>query len=252
MTYAIISDIHSNIEALQVVLKDIDQRQVDEIICLGDVIGYGPNPIECADIIKERCSIVLCGNHDEALVQGAEAFNKYAKNAIAWTKSKLRPSLFGGSKARLRKTFLEELPLRYERDGVLFVHASPRDPTCEYLLESDVITRDQSRFEGVFTAFDKFCFNGHTHIPCVITEDLRYYSIQELEYTWTYRGQRAVINVGSVGQPRDRDARASYVTVDGPTVHWHRLDYPKEITREKILRIRQLDDRLGERLLEGK
>lgn len=259
MKFAIISDIHSNVEAITEVFKHIDAQHVDEILCLGDVIGYGPDPVQVTDIIMERCRLVLCGNHDEALVQGAAAFNKYARDAIAWTKKQLKPGLFAGNKAKDRLDFLERLPLRYERDGILYVHASPRDPTSEYILENDLAMGDNKKFEEIFAAFEKMLFVGHTHIPCVITQDLHYYALSDLTVDgartcFKFDGRKAIINVGSTGQPRDRDVRACYVTVDeeaGPQVEWHRVPYNHESTCEKILRNRHLDDKLGKRLLEG-
>jgi predicted phosphodiesterase len=96
VVYAIISDIHSNIEALTEVLKDIDTAGIKDILCLGDVVGYGPNPLECTDTIMQRCKITLKGNHDEALVHGAYAFNMRAQKAIDWTRDQLKPGFFSG------------------------------------------------------------------------------------------------------------------------------------------------------------
>ena len=102
MPYAIVSDIHSNIEALSVVLDDIEKLGITDILCLGDVVGYGPNPLECVDLIMERCKVTLKGNHDEALVHGAYAFNLRAQKAIEWTRDQLKPGFFSGSAVRRR------------------------------------------------------------------------------------------------------------------------------------------------------
>ena len=96
MKFAVVSDIHSNIPALDAVLKDIEEQKVDKIICLGDVIGYGPHPIECSEKIMKRCDVVICGNHDEALKMGGLGFNGRARRAIEWTQEQLRPGFFSG------------------------------------------------------------------------------------------------------------------------------------------------------------
>src|SRR4029434_1933632 len=126
---AVIPDIHANLEALTSVLDDIRRHGYEEVYCLGDVVGYGPDPVACTDLVREHARVTILGNHDEALVKGAWGFNQVARSAMEWTKKQLRPSIFRpGSRDRWR--FLAELPLRHEWHGYLLVHGSPpaRDP----------------------------------------------------------------------------------------------------------------------------
>ena len=252
--YAIISDIHSNIEALTVVLQDIDSLGVKEIYCLGDVVGYGPNPLECVDLIMERCKVTLKGNHDEALVHGAYAFNLRAQKAIEWTRDQLKPGFFSGSAVRRRWEFLTNLPLRHELGDDLLIHGSPRDPTNEYILATEIGFGPTEKFEEIFQGFNRMLFVGHTHMPCVITDRYETKTSSELENKFVYpdmADKKVIVNVGSVGQPRDRDPRASYVVVDDNTITWRRLEYDFEKTAAKIEGIALLDSALAARLKEG-
>ena len=252
--YAIVSDIHSNIEALTVVLQDIDSMGIKDIYCLGDVVGYGPNPLECVDLIMERCKVTLKGNHDEALVHGAYAFNLRAQKAIEWTRDQLKPGFFSGSAVRRRWEFLTNLPLRHELGDDLLIHGSPRDPTNEYILATEIGFGPTEKFEEIFQSFNRMLFVGHTHMPCVITDRYETKTSTELENKYTFpdlTDKRVIVNVGSVGQPRDRDPRASYVVVDDTTVTWRRLEYDFEKTAAKIEGIALLDTALAARLKEG-
>ena len=252
--YAIVSDIHSNIEALSVVLKDIDSLGIKELYCLGDVVGYGPNPLECVDLIMERCKITLKGNHDEALVHGAYAFNLRAQKAIEWTRDQLKPGFFSGSAVRRRWEFLTNLPLRHEVGADHLIHGSPRDPTNEYILATEIGFGPTEKFEEIFQSFERMLFVGHTHMPCVITDRYETKTSTELENKYTFgdmADKKVIVNVGSVGQPRDRDPRASYVVVDDNTVTWRRLEYDFEKTASKIEGIALLDTALAARLKEG-
>jgi diadenosine tetraphosphatase ApaH/serine/threonine PP2A family protein phosphatase len=252
--YALISDIHSNIEALTVVLADIDSLGVKDIYCLGDVVGYGPNPLECVDLIMERCKVTLKGNHDEALVHGAYAFNLRAQKAIEWTRDQLKPGFFSGSAVRRRWEFLTNLPLRHELGDDLLIHGSPRDPTNEYILATEIGFGPTEKFEEIFQSFNRMLFVGHTHMPCVITDRYETKTSTELENKFKFpdlADKRVIVNVGSVGQPRDRDPRASYVVVDGETITWRRLEYDFEKTAAKIEGIALLDSALAARLKEG-
>lgn len=252
--YAIISDIHSNIEALTVVLNDIESLGITDIVCLGDVVGYGPNPLECVDLIMQRCRVTLKGNHDEALVHGAYAFNLRAQKAIEWTRDQLKPGFFSGSAVRRRWEFLTNLPLRQEEGSDLLIHGSPRDPTNEYILATEIGFGPTEKFEEIFASFEKRLFVGHTHMPCIITDRYETKTSAELGNKYTYPescDQKVIVNVGSVGQPRDRDNRSCYVVVDGDTISWRRLEYDFEKTAAKIDAIAQLDSALAARLKEG-
>lgn len=247
---AIISDIHANLEALQAVIEDIDRQGIREIYCLGDVVGYGPDPVRCTDIVRSRCRVTICGNHEEALVKGAWGFSQHAREAIDWTRKMTRPRFYRwGSRARWR--FLSHLPLVYQLGPYLLVHGSPRNPTSEYVLPRDVDWAQPAKFEEIFAAFETVCFVGHTHVAGVFTERPSFEAQSEIAEEFSYNGAKMLVNVGSVGQPRDGDRRACYLTIDEGRFRYHRVDYPWEVTRGKIHDIRQLDNRLGDRLGRG-
>lgn len=249
MRYAIISDIHSNIDALNAVLAHIRKRGIKEIICLGDIIGYGPNPIECMQLVMDNCSVCLKGNHDEGLVEGIYLFNTIAKGALEWTK-KVFVNLEQPTKDQMW-SFLQELPLIYSVDRNVFVHGSPLDPTSDYILARNVCV-DEKKFADIFATFDKILFSGHTHMPCVITESLEVLSLKELGYKYHLGDEKVIINVGSVGQPRDEDTRACYLEVIDDMFFFHRIIYDVDLVYKKIMDNKNLNNALGKRLREGK
>lgn len=251
--YAIISDIHANVAALEAVFRDIDAQGIRRVGCLGDVVGYGPDPIECTDLIRTRCAFTLMGNHDVALFEGAKGFNPAAKRAVKWTRDQLRAATDPAAAERVQ--FLQQLPLERREGTTLFVHGSPRDPWREYIFPDEVKvakSRTRKKFREIFAAFEAFLFVGHTHLPCVITDQGFVKSAKKLEWTWTRpEGVKAIVNVGSVGQPRDRDPRPCYCVVSGDTIHWRRVEYPAERTVQRIEQNAELDAILGKRLLKG-
>ena len=255
--HAIISDIHGNLPALEAVIADIDRRSIKRIICLGDVVGYGPNPIECIDLVRERCEIVLCGNHDVAVLTQAFGFHKYARDAIDWTREQVKPGPMSLWPKRARWDFLRNLPDRYTEGRVLYVHGSPRDPVMEYIEESDTLDMGfgpSDKIRDIFTRVEWLCFVGHTHHPGVFTGDYKFLHPSKLQ-DGSYKvaeNAKAVVNVGSVGQPRDGDPRACYVTLDGDTVRYHRVEYDVEKVVAEMAKIGSLDERLGQRLRLGK
>lgn len=274
--FAIISDIHSNLEALEAVLADIDQRKIKEIVCLGDVIGYGPNPRECLDIIRTRCKICLMGNHDHAVMFEPANFNLPAERACYWTRQLLEDEK-QREKRNLRWRFLGSLPVRHKLGDILLVHASPRRPINEYIFPEDVFTNPQKVMANFERLDARLCFVGHTHQPGVFLDDPYFDPPNELPDAPFYEvlDERAIINVGSVGQPRDRDPRASYAIVyrrpdvvesDDPTeslvaaalscsveqVEFVRVQYDIDKTVKKIFAEPALDDLLGSRLYEGR
>lgn len=245
---AIISDIHGNLEALQAVLSDIREQGIEDIYCLGDVIGYGPNPRECIDLVMKSCQVTILGNHDQAALFDPEGFNSGAERAIFWTRHTLETGDPQGNERRWE--FLGELP-RMKREGeFLFVHGSARNPLNEYVFPEDVY--NQRKMERIFGLVDHYCFQGHTHIPGVFTEDYNFYSPDEVNHSVDLSETKTLVNVGSVGQPRDGDSRASYVTLDGTTVTFRRVEYPFEETIAKIYDIPELDNFLGDRLRDGR
>jgi len=248
MKRAIISDIHSNLEALEAVLNDIESQGITEIYSLGDTVGYGPNPIECIEIIRKKVTICLLGNHDQASLFDPEGFNSSAERAIFWTREQLEnPKITGMDE---RWDFLNSLPKIHREDDFVFVHGSPKNPLNEYVFQEDIY--NERRMERLFSAIPMCSFQGHTHVPGVFTEDREFYSPNEINMRYTLGEKKAMINVGSVGQPRDRDSRACYVVLEDDTITYRRVEYPFEITIGKITPIIELDNYLGQRLREGK
>ena len=249
--FAIISDLHSNIEALGAVLKRLKGEGVERIVCLGDVVGYGPDPERCIDMVMENCDLTLCGNHDEALMKGANDFNPVARQVIEYNRRTLKPSLLAGAARRARWRFLEGLPLQHREGEHLMVHGSPRDPVHEYIMKTDVIFIPD-KIRDIFAQFDGLCFVGHTHFPGVFTHDLQFLDLAQLDGKYTWDGKSAIINVGSVGQPRDGDPRACCVVVDGNEVRWLRTDYDIATTQRKIYDNPNIPDLCAARLEIGK
>ena len=257
---AFVSDIHANIEALVVVVDDIEAKGIapEDVICLGDVIGYGPNPAECLDIALHFRATIL-GNHEEAVVNGAFGFSPMARQAINWTRAQFKPRHFGSAQRKQRWDWLAELPYAYrdEEHGLYFVHGSPRDPTMEYVQKSDCegfFGEVPPKLREIFGMIECPCLIGHTHVPCVIHEDATYESSADLDNQITLEpNTKYVINVGSVGQPRDQDTRACYCTYDTETrvLRWHRLEYDVEKTAAKIRELPMLDNRSADRLTMG-
>ena len=256
---AIISDIHSNLAALEAVVADIEARTIERVFCLGDIVGYGPNPHDCVDLLRRR-EVVIMGNHDEAILHSrkADEFNLRAEMAIEWTRDELAHS---GSEDEVaeRFGFLRNLPDNSELaiDGVpvCLVHGSPRRPLREYVFPRDV--RNEAKMRDIFSRFERLCFIGHSHVPGIYTEDLAYTHPSDLELLKIYHfddDQKTIVNVGSVGQPRDNDPRACYATLtdEADAVVFRRVKYDIEKTREQIYKIPGLDNSLGDRLVEGR
>lgn len=245
---AIISDIHGNVEALQAVLADIREQGIQEIYCLGDIIGYGPNPRECIDLIRRHTAVTILGNHDQAALFDPEGFNSGAERAIFWTRHALETG--SGPENEARWEFLGELPRMKREEQFLFVHGSARNPLNEYVFPEDVY--NQRKMERIFGLVDKFCFQGHTHIPGIFTEDYNFFSPDELNHQVELGPGKTLVNVGSVGQPRDGDNRSCYVILKGQQVNYRRVSYDFEKTIAKIYAIPELDNFLGDRLRDGR
>lgn len=252
---AIISDVHGNLEGLEAVLADIDRQGITDIICLGDIVGYGPNPAECTDLVRQRCQLVIRGNHDDALIHGPIGFTHMAREAIEWTRKCMRPRLWRRGSAE-RWKFLENLPVKANWEDLLLVHGSPRDPTSEYVMDRDLAMGDHQKFVEIFELIETVCLVGHTHVPGVFydeSERTRWVAQADLGGPFQYEDTKMLINVGSVGQPRDRDPRACYLSVD-PSARefcFHRIDYDVQVTRRKIHETPGLSDQLGDRLGDG-
>jgi predicted phosphodiesterase len=251
---AIISDIHSNLEGLEAVLADIQQQGVSEIYCLGDVIGYGPNPRECIDLVM-KCNACILGNHDQGALFDPEGFNSGAERAIFWTREQLETPV-GTQEDRTRRwNFLGELPRNRRENGYLFVHGSARNPLNEYVFPEDIY--NQRKMEKIFSLIEKYCFQGHTHVPGVFSQhpnsqNYTFASPDELGYQYRLSDTKVMINVGSVGQPRDGNPRSCYVILEDDVVKFRRVEYPFDKTIQKIYATPELDNFLGDRLREGR
>jgi len=250
---AIISDLHSNREALEAVFVDIGKRGVDDLVCLGDVVGYGPEPEYCVDVVRKNARWCLMGNHDDALFRDASDFNPHARGAVEFTRRRLHPHWWSSNEKRMRWSWLKSLPLRMAEGRFLFVHGSPRDPVREYVLSTDGIL-NPDKLRSIFDSFEHVAVAGHTHQPGIHDESMRFQALNgaqevtiELE-----PGKKYYINVGSTGQPRDGDARACYAVLEEDRVSWYRVPYDFRITQEKILKTGVLSDILARRLAVGK
>ena len=251
---AIISDIHSNLEAFEAVLADIRSQKITDIVCLGDIIGYGPSPIECIKLAIQNNIKCIYGNHEVALFQKETRFNPRAMQALNWTKRVLQKAL---AEPGIRD-FFQNLKHEIRTKKIIYTHGSPRNSTTEYLIRSDDFfqlkpeVKDSLREN--FALVPEVGFTGHTHIPCVCTDDLylvhpAWQDYQPYPILW---GTKTLINVGSVGQPRDDDSRACYAVFDGKAHITHRrVEYPVEATVKRFQANPNLDPSLGERLRTG-
>jgi diadenosine tetraphosphatase ApaH/serine/threonine PP2A family protein phosphatase len=275
---AVISDIHGNAEALKTVLADIDRRGIERVICLGDIVGYGPDPLECVDLVRQRCQWSLMGNHDFGVLYEPTNFNPGAESAAFWTREQFARERDEKLLAD-RYEFLGKLKVRIVDTPpgfpipILAVHGSPRRPINEYIFPDDAINAPD-KMESIFEKVEHVCIVGHTHVPGVFTDEPDFYPPSELgEGGYKFRqGEKAVINVGSVGQPRDGDPRAAYAILYGPEeknghgsplqngpaapilgrVEFVRVPYNVDVTANKIRGIADLSDWLGERLYDGR
>lgn len=240
MTTVLLSDIHANLEALEAVLRAVDERKPDRVLCLGDVVGYGASPNECLDLVRRHCKTVLLGNHDAAASGGPEAarFNIYARTAAEWTARTL---------TRENREYLQKLPLTATFGAHFCVHASPATPRdWEYLL-------DRFDAEPQFAYFtEPVCFIGHTHQPAVFMADPGGTRSLPPKTFCLDPARRYIVNVGSVGQPRDRDPRACFVVLreGSGEVEYVRVPYDVEGAQAKI-RAAHLPDVLAARLATG-
>jgi predicted phosphodiesterase len=227
MRVAVISDIHGNLAALEAVLEKI-KGQVEQVWCLGDIVGYGPNPNKCVERVRQEKVICVVGNHDWACLGKLDLgdFNPDARWACQWTMGKLNEE---------SRRFLNELPSTLVMDEFTLVHGSPRASIWEYITHSSIALENFGFFDT------RVCLVGHTHVPLAFhlaAEDAIF-----CERHWlTDAGPmdlssgRWILNPGGVGQPRDGDPRAPFVIVDTETlrVEIHRADYPVQETQEQM------------------
>ncbi|RMH02508.1 MAG: metallophosphoesterase [Planctomycetota bacterium] len=255
---ALVSDLHANLEAVDAAWADLDAAGVPEVLCLGDVIGYGASPREVIERVRQRCAVCLLGNHDAALLDDREAlgFNERALQAIDFSRRALDPEQ--ESNWPLWDWLGGLVPAMAVDPGaggeeISLVHASPRSPLMEYLLPNAGSRAD--RLAANFAAADhRLTFFGHTHHPGWFAEgDPEFHRAEGDGAELVLEpDRRYLINVGSVGQPRDGDPRLAFALYDGGTVRWRRLAYDNEAARRRILAAADLPDSLGDRLLAGR
>ena len=226
MRYAIISDIHSNLEAFQSVLGDLDEKgEFDKIWCLGDIVGYGPDPHSCIELLRKQNQISVAGNHDLASIGLRDTFdfNRYAVIAADWTKRQLTDEDI---------KYLSSLPEKLIEADFTLVHGSPRDPINEYVLSERVAEENFNYFET------KYCLVGHSHVPLIfasIGSEAILLNIERESYLLLNK-ERLIINPGGVGQPRDNDPRASYAIYDSDSgrIFHRKVEYDISATQEKM------------------
>lgn len=242
MRYGIFGDVHSNIEAFEAVIGAYKKEKIDKYICVGDVVGYGVNPEECIDKIISLGAFVCAGNHDWAAVNllSLDYFNPDAAAAIAWTRKNLNTR---------HKGFLESLKLVYKNDDLTVVHA-----TLDHPAEFNYLTEAYMAEETFLSMETKICFVGHTHIPGIFRKgaDERIYYHQDRQI-FLSKENKYIVNVGSIGQPRDNNLHSCYCIFDTTEaeIEIKRMPYDAKKTRNKIIG-QGLPVFLGERLLEGK
>mgnify|MGYP001078526010 CR=1 FL=1 len=245
---ALIADIHANLEAFQAVLSDIAEDRVDRILCLGDIVGYGPDPAACVDLAFTACDRIVLGNHDEAVVREEFrfSFNERARASLDFTADALSAE---------HKHLLATLPDRARVDGVSLAHASFGAKQYEYLYNDEAAERS---IRGLRTRIGAV---GHTHLPSVVSgrqglagviDDLRHAPLAPNVVTPLARDAVSIVNPGSVGQPRDRNPDASYAVLDTDalSVQLRRVAYDVANTQRKIAKL-GLPAMLAERLLVG-
>jgi predicted phosphodiesterase len=244
MRYLVISDIHANQAALSAVLADAGS--FDFVWSLGDLVGYGPDPNECIQRLRELPHFSLAGNHDWAALGKLDitSFNTDARVSSIWTQNELSPE---------SREYLDSLHTNSEQGEFTLAHASPRQPVWEYVLDPLIAQRNFAYFET------PFCLVGHTHIPVIFCQfDVNPNGCKTLvppfdgPISLEIEG-RLILNPGSVGQPRDGNPDASYAILDTDAMTWeyYRVPYPIEITQERM-RARDLPPRLIERLVYGR
>jgi len=235
----ILSDIHSNLEALEAVLDSMKKENVHRILCLGDLVGYGPDPNGCIEKIMDASDVVIAGNHDQGVVglTPLEHFNENARLAIEWSMETIEPHL---------QETLAALPTIHEENHFLAVHATPNEPTRWHYLfsEAQIVNNLEAMTLPV-------CFVGHSHVPVAFVLDPDHeVLIQEATDVRFREGRKYLINVGSVGQPRDGDPRAAFGIYEGDRFNLRRVEYDIASVQKKM-RAHQLPLQLIERLSIG-
>lgn len=240
MRYLILADVHSNLEAFAALLAAAEaEGEIEEIWCLGDMVGYGPDPHHCLQLLRRYPHICVAGNHDLAAIGRIDTsqFNAAAAAAARWTAEHL---------AVEDREYLEALPLKLERGDFTLVHGSPREPVWEYLLSPEEARASLAYFTT------RFCLIGHSHIPLLFEFRDSRCQLSLLPPSLPLGRNRMILNPGGAGQPRDQDPRASFVIYDSEASHLRhfRVAYPVATTQEKMRRL-GLPHSLADRLSYG-
>ncbi len=239
MKYVIFSDVHSNLESLHAFIDVVADVPHDKKICLGDLVGYAADPNACVDWVRENANLTIAGNHDFAAVEKTDVsyFNSYAYQSCMWTRKVLSAE---------NREFLSALPLFKEEAGVHWVHAAPLRPEdWDYITNAWEGERQMEHFSA------PVCFYGHTHRPCIFEQEPGGATKMYVESSWDLKpNHKYIVNVGSLGQPRDGNPDPAFVVYDNEArrVEWRRFSYDFQATQEKILQAglpAVLADRLG-------
>ncbi|HEC22874.1 MAG TPA: metallophosphoesterase [Chloroflexi bacterium] len=245
MRYLVISDIHANLTAFETVLKDAGTlgKDYDFVWCLGDVVGYGPDPNECVELLRSMPHLCLAGNHDWAALGRLDirTFNADARKALTWTRETLTEE---------NLAYLEALPITFVLDSFTLAHGSPREPVWEYILDPLIAALNFKHFETTY------CLVGHTHTPVIFKQIGNEGECEPIGPAYNQptrlNGTRQIINPGSVGQPRDSDSRAAYALLDTERMIWEfrRIPYNIKAVQARMRRA-GMPERLVTRLEHG-
>lgn len=249
MMDAVISDIHGNLEALEAVLEAIRQLGASRIICLGDLVGYGPDSLACVRRSAEW-EVVLAGDWDLAMIDHDPAqWNPFINEHIEWVRNQMEAA----SDSEMLLEILRSYRRSFVENGRHFTHATPAD-VSEWVFPEDAYAPE--KLNRIAKQFESVCFCGHSHIQGVFKQvdpsDWEFVEAIAGECYELQPGQKTIVTVGSVGQPRDGDPRAAFLVLDGDTVRFHRIAYHVAATVKKIRSIPEIDNMHGERLLVGR
>lgn len=248
---AILSDIHGNLEALEAVLADVASFNVDAVYCLGDIIGYGPDPISCIQHAM-MWQIVLQGNFDHAAIGNDDLPGWSGAVHARKTILRFRSQLAQHPNRSSITDFLTSRPTYFVTVDAFHVHGSPRNHLHEYLFPEDIY--NDRKMDAITSLFDSLCLCGHTHLPGIFqrkSSGWDYVTPEECGYQYSIAEDKLICNVGSVGQPRDNDSRACYVLFTPHIITFRRVEYDIDRTIQKM-RDEGDDDFHGQRLFEGR
>ncbi len=237
MKVAVISDIHSNLHALLEVARDIEKENVEQVWCLGDVIGYGAFPNECVQWVRDNVSLCVSGNHELFILTFPDLsfLSKTVKESLEWTRQTLTEE---------NLSYLSTLPPQILKEEVQLVHDTPEAPGSVQYIETE-----DDAYRALLKQKGDICFFGHTHVPVAFCFDIPHVKTLRL-WTFKLRSLKYLINPGSVGQPRNKDPRASYIILEDRTVRFKKVEYPVKKAARAILDV-GLPEFFAARLLLG-